>query len=336
MSEPTSTPTPVVPPTTETPYVPPSTYVPNQYKDIVIPTTTNCIGMTNQTSKSKLLDDDNTVGDIPTPTITKPIRRTTMAELTQGDLYHLFREHNDIRRDIATGQGELRYDIGQGTNESIKETIKSQNVVDRDVKEASYVNTIATKDASFQNLLATKDGDYKNQEATDKGADRLSNQLFQQYIANQSEVNSAAAALAALTASTNMGFNKTASEIQSAAQTAAAAAALESAKVAAAVALGQSQLERAVVSDGNETRRLINDLRISDLERKLVERNHDIHGFRHEADRWRGHYDQSQFAAINNQMQNFGSQLQETRQGVVNFGSMTGNAGRQTSTNNVV
>jgi hypothetical protein len=40
----------------------------------------------------------------------------------------------------------------------------------------------------------------------------------------------------------------------------------------------------------------------------------------------------SQFTS---QLNALNSQIQETKQGVVNFGSMSGNAGRQASTNNV-
>lgn len=88
--------------------------------------------------------------------------------------------------------------------------------------------------------------------------------------------------------------------------------------------------------DGDRTRALINDINSNELERRLIERNADLVELRGEARHWRGHADQSQFASLNSQLQAFGSQLQETRQGVVNFGSMTGNAGRQTSSNTVV
>ncbi len=89
-------------------------------------------------------------------------------------------------------------------------------------------------------------------------------------------------------------------------------------------------------SQSDRTRELINDIRGSDLNRYLIERNNELTELRHDARHWRGHAEQSQFANLSNQMQNFQSQLQEARQGTVNFGTMSGNAGRNTSTNNIV
>lgn len=84
------------------------------------------------------------------------------------------------------------------------------------------------------------------------------------------------------------------------------------------------------------TRELINELKNADLNRYLIERTSELVELRGEGRYWHGNYNQSQFAAVHNQMQNLGSQLQEARQGTVNFGTMSGNAGRNTSTNNVV
>ena len=78
----------------------------------------------------------------------------------------------------------------------------------------------------------------------------------------------------------------------------------------------------------------MNELNSNDLNRMLIERNAEIVEERHAARHWRGNFDQSQFAALNNQLQTFGSQLQETRQGMVNFGTMAG-VGQTSSSNNV-
>lgn len=86
----------------------------------------------------------------------------------------------------------------------------------------------------------------------------------------------------------------------------------------------------------DRTRELIHDQKNADLNRYLIERNAELAELRHEGRFWRGNFDQSQYAGLSNQMQNFQSQLQEARQGTVNFGTMSGNAGRNTSTNNVV
>lgn len=89
-------------------------------------------------------------------------------------------------------------------------------------------------------------------------------------------------------------------------------------------------------NDGDKTRALINELKYGDLNRALIERNAEIVEERHHARHWHGRADQSQYAAMNSQLQAFQSQLQETRQGMVNFGTMSGQSGQQTSTANNV
>lgn len=89
-----------------------------------------------------------------------------------------------------------------------------------------------------------------------------------------------------------------------------------------------------ISNDGEKTRGLINDLKTADLNRMLVERNADLVGARHEGHHWRGNFEQAQWAAQNSQLQAFQSQLQETRQGMVNFGTMAG-VGQSSTSNNV-
>jgi hypothetical protein len=94
-----------------------------------------------------------------------------------------------------------------------------------------------------------------------------------------------------------------------------------------------------------KTRELINDLKYHDLNRGLVERNAALVEYksdrRHYRDRWLdGRFDQNQaqfagqWAQLQNQVQAFQSQLQETRQGMVNFGTMAG-VGQSSTSNNV-
>lgn len=87
-----------------------------------------------------------------------------------------------------------------------------------------------------------------------------------------------------------------------------------------------------VASEGNATRELINELKNADLNRALIERNALLAEERGYGRFWRHGWDQAQFASVSNQLQAFGSQLQETRQGMVNFGTMAGVG--QTSTSN--
>lgn len=100
-----------------------------------------------------------------------------------------------------------------------------------------------------------------------------------------------------------------------------------------------------IVSDGDKTRTLINDLKYHDLNRGLVERNTALvnceQDRNHYRDRWHdSRFDQvqtqfaGQWAQLQNQVQAFQSQLQETRQGMVNFGTMAG-VGQSSTSNNV-
>lgn len=86
--------------------------------------------------------------------------------------------------------------------------------------------------------------------------------------------------------------------------------------------------------DGEKTRGLINDLKYNDLNRDLIERNAALVEVASERRWWKSHADQNQWAALNNQLQAFQSQLQETRQGMVNFGTMAG-VGQSSTSNNV-
>jgi hypothetical protein len=100
-----------------------------------------------------------------------------------------------------------------------------------------------------------------------------------------------------------------------------------------------------ISSENEKTRALINDLKYHDLNRGLVERNTALvnseQDRRHYRDRWHdSRFDQvqtqfaGQWAQLQSQIQAFQSQLQETRQGMVNFGTMAG-VGQTSTSNNV-
>jgi hypothetical protein len=93
-----------------------------------------------------------------------------------------------------------------------------------------------------------------------------------------------------------------------------------------------------ISNDGERTRALINDLKYHDLNRGLIERNAALVEAEAERRHWRHHAEQNQFAgqwaALQSQVQAFASQLQETRQGMVNFGTMAG-VGQTSTSNNV-
>lgn len=168
--------------------------------------------------------------------------------------------------------------------------------------------------------------------------DTLTKQASDYFIAGQQYAFQAARDLAALKATSDMGFFKLGTDIATQGALGQAASALESAKVAAAIALGQANLSKEIFADGQKTRDLINDMKYHDLNRALVERNAELVEEREGRRHWRHAADQmqnqGQWAALQSQVQAFASQLQETRQGMVNFGTMAG-VGQTSTSNNV-
>lgn len=93
-------------------------------------------------------------------------------------------------------------------------------------------------------------------------------------------------------------------------------------------------LSEKITTDGEKTRALINELKYGDLNRMLIERNSELVEERGHGRYWHGRAEQNQWASLQTQLQAFGSQIQETRQGMVNFGTMAG-VGQTSSSNNV-
>lgn len=82
------------------------------------------------------------------------------------------------------------------------------------------------------------------------------------------------------------------------------------------------------------TRELIGKLNDDSLNRQLVERNTELVGALEGGRYWWGRHNDGQFNAVASQLNAFQSQLQETRQGMVNFGTMAG-VGQTSTSNNV-
>lgn len=220
------------------------------------------------------------------------------------------------RFDTATGFGDSRYNTAVGFNESIKESIKGDWHVTDTIKDTRYD-------------LASR---------VENSADRVTGQASDYFIAAMQADRDAARELAALRTIQETGIASIRAESALNAERLATAAALEAAKNQAANALGQAQVSRDIFMDGDRTRALINDLKYHDLNRSLIERNNELVEERNWGKHWYHGANQAQFgqqfAQLQSQMQNFNSQLSETRQGMVNFGTMAG-VGQTSSANNV-
>jgi hypothetical protein len=240
----------------------------------------------------------------------------------------LSNQHSDIRFEQQRQSNDLSRQMGVDTNEIVKEGLKESFAARGDIKDTRH------------DVIRE----------VDRQADRLDNQATSFYIASQQNASEAARDLAGLKVLTDANASRLSAELAIGIERAAAAAALESQKVASAVALGQNVLGTAIAlgqatiskeifMDGQKTRDLMNDLKYHDLNRTLVERNTELVDERHGRRHWRHAAEQSQYqgqwVALQSQLQAFASQLQDVKQGTVNFGTMSGNAGRNQATNNV-
>jgi hypothetical protein len=86
-------------------------------------------------------------------------------------------------------------------------------------------------------------------------------------------------------------------------------------------------------NDGEKTRALVNSLKEQELNRILIERNSELVEERFGRRFFQEGANQGQWAALNSQIQAFQSQLSDTRNSMVNFGTQLGVGQRATSNN---
>jgi hypothetical protein len=239
--------------------------------------------------------------------------------------------------DIVTGTVTGQLDIS--------EILRSQGDIRQEAEViGAAIRRETAKEASDLND-SVKTAGWANSDRTGTEADRIVAQDTAYFIAGQQINFSNATALAALKAGTDSNFNQTLSAIQLAAAQATASSQLAGEKTAAAVALAgatssaatqlaQALLGQQIVQDGNATRALINTLKMEELNRLLVERNSEIIENRCDGRYWQGQYTNSQQANLASQVNSLNSQFAETRQGMVNFGTMAG-VGQSSTSNNV-
>ena len=217
---------------------------------------------------------------------------------------------SDIRYDVATRAGDIRREGAEHTNEIIKEGLKESFHIRGDMKDSrdDLVNSITN--------------------STDRVSDRVME-------------------LRGLVGERFYTVGRDLADIKQGQATISKDIELNSLKGMLEAQKNTVYLSDKISMDGEKTRGLINDLKYHDLSRSLVERNSQLvnceQDRRNYHDRWHDtRWDQlqtqfaGQWAQLQNQVQAFQSQLQETRQGMVNFGTMSGQSGQQTSTSNNV
>jgi hypothetical protein len=283
----------------------------------------------------------------------------------------LQQQHSDIRREGSVERGDIRYDVATRAGDIRRETAEGISEVRYDIATRTadnrYANAIGQGDIRREQAVGFDGVRYaiaEHSEATNRDilntgwqtrskVDEVGDAILQRqadfYIAGQARDFDNSRDLAALKATQDMATQKLSTEILLSAEKNATATALESAKVAAAVALGQSQLSKEIAEskyelskqvgyENEKTRDLINSLKNDELNRMLIERNTDLTHCRHDYWGARDGLFNNQFAAlssqVNSQLNALNSQIAETRQGMVNFGTMAGVG--QSSTSNAV
>lgn len=252
--------------------------------------------------------------------------------MAEVDTIQLSQEHADIRREAAVYAGDIRREVAT-------EHCKTNDIVRAEGQE----NVMATKDARHDVLVGVDSSkDFLSSQSnaeTDRIVDRVE-ESKDSILARTWDLGRDTADLRAQVISGQQqmvaGFLGTSKDIE-----------LNALKTQLDAKTNTQYLADKIVSDGDKTRALINDLKYHDLSRGLVERNTELVNCQQDSrfyrDKWYdGKFDmvqagfQGQWAQLQSQIQAFQSQLQDTRQGMVNFGSMAGNSGQQTSTSNNV
>jgi hypothetical protein len=258
-------------------------------------------------------------------------------------------QHSDIRREGSVERGEIRYDVATRAADNRYANAVGQGDIRREQAvgfgETKFAIAEHSEDTN-RDILTTG---YHTQVKVDEAADKIQQRATDFYLAGQARDFETSRDVAALKAFTDLSAQKLSTEILLSSERGATAAALESAKVAAAVALGQSQISKEIAEskydvskqiayENEKTRDLVNSLKNDELNRLLIERNTDLQHCRHDYWGARDGLFNTQFAALssqlNSQVNALNSQLAETRQGMVNFGSMNG-VGQSSTSNNV-
>jgi cell division septum initiation protein DivIVA len=231
----------------------------------------------------------------------------------------------DIRREVAVGFGDTRYNIAA-------EHCKTNDIVRAEGQE----NVMATKDARHDVISATEAQADRISLQNGAEADRIVDRVVEsrdvmndRFFHVGRETADLKAQIIAQQQQLVSGFLGTSKDIE-----------LNALKTQLDAAKNTTYLSDKITAENEKTRDLLNDLKYHDLNRSLVERNAELVCCESEKRHWRHFADQAQFqgqwAQLQSQIQAFQSQLQETRQGMVNFGTMSGQSGQQTSTSNNV
>lgn len=213
----------------------------------------------------------------------------------------LLEGQSDIRREEADGVAELRRDITKDHSD--------------------LTNSIKTSNWASSDRAGTE-------------ADRIIANETSQFIAQQDVTYRIATALADSKAHDDAMHSQSQADTRIMAFSMNTEAMLAGARIASANALGQAVTGQTIKGSGSATRALFEEIKDETLNRELIERAQYVAESREYGRDWRHSSEIAQGIALTTQVNALGSQLSETRQKIVNFGTQTDVA--QTSSNNNV
>ena len=259
-------------------------------------------------------------------------------EMAEVDTAMLSGQHADIRREAAVYAGENRYDTASVGSDIRREVAQSTDVLNDSIRvEGGNTRTSSALEAS-EIIKESIKGDWHNSDAIKDArydiADRVGNsadRIVDRVVEGNGVLNDRFFTVARDTADLR-------AQVIQAIDTTKMATELNALKGIIEGQKNTTYLSDKIGDEGEKTRALINDLKYHDLSRGLIERNSELVEERNWGRHWYHGANQAQFgqqfAQLQSQMQNFNSQLSETRQGMVNFGTMAG-VGQTSSANNV-
>ena len=162
-------------------------------------------------------------------------------------------------------------------------------------------------------------GDYATQSRISGLGDNVDNRFFH----TARDIADIRAQLVAAQQQMSTGFSTTAKDAE-----------INALKTQVELAKQSTYLSDKIDGQAEKTRELLVDFRDRNLQRELIERNTWLAEERYNGRLWRHGYDNAQWNALQSNLNAFQSQLQETRQGMVNFGTMAG-VGQTSTSNNV-
>lgn len=209
-------------------------------------------------------------------------------------------QHSDIRYSIAEKSGDIKQDL-------------EHNFATTQRDMANYANHLNT---------AVLENSYKTAMAVDQRIDSLVNQNDRLFLHQDDQLTNIAKDVARQNGELTTAIVALSAEVRANADKSAQLSEIATLKNTIEMQKGNQYLAERIGSEGEKTRELVNSLKVSDLERLLLERSNELHTERHHLWHTRGLFDNSQYNGIVSQINAMNSQLAETRQGITNFGTM--------------